>query len=144
MQQTPVVPGDGIRQPDLTLWFALATDIADARLAGTLVPDRVFSAQGGKPLLALQVSQAPQEKVGGQVGMESQQHPSSSTGETLLTAGSGSATWSSALGPFESVDHRRKRESPLRTVRPVHAPSPARTAPRAISNPERWSLRQSL
>jgi dTMP kinase len=36
--------GDGIRQPDLTLWFDLATDIAAARLAGTRVPDR-FEAQ---------------------------------------------------------------------------------------------------
>ena len=44
VQQTSVAPGDGIRQPDLTLWFDLATDIAAARLAGTRVPDR-FEAQ---------------------------------------------------------------------------------------------------
>ena len=44
VQQTPVGRGDGIRQPDLTLWFDLATDIAAARLAGTRIPDR-FEAQ---------------------------------------------------------------------------------------------------
>jgi dTMP kinase len=44
VQQTAAGGGDGIRQPDLTLWFDLATDIAAARLVGTRVPDR-FEAQ---------------------------------------------------------------------------------------------------
>ena len=36
VQQTPVARGDGIRQPDLTLWFDLATAIAAARCARVL------------------------------------------------------------------------------------------------------------
>jgi dTMP kinase len=47
VQQTSVAPGDGIRQPDLTLWFDLATDIAAARLAGTRDSRPFRSAAGG-------------------------------------------------------------------------------------------------
>jgi dTMP kinase len=44
VQQTSDFGREGIRQPDLTLWFDLAPDIAASRLAGTRVPDR-FEAQ---------------------------------------------------------------------------------------------------
>jgi dTMP kinase len=36
--------GDFVRQPDLTVWFDLAPDVAAARLAGARVPDK-FEAQ---------------------------------------------------------------------------------------------------
>ena len=42
-QTVPALPG-GVRQPDLTLWFDLAPEIAAQRLAGARVPDK-FEAQ---------------------------------------------------------------------------------------------------
>ena len=43
--QTVALPqGDVVRQPDLTIWFDLAPDIAAQRLAGARVPDK-FEAQ---------------------------------------------------------------------------------------------------
>lgn len=42
-QAVPALPG-GLRQPDLTLWFDLAPEIAAQRLAGARVPDK-FEAQ---------------------------------------------------------------------------------------------------
>jgi dTMP kinase len=39
------LPGDNfVRQPDLTIWFDLAPDIAAQRLAGARIPDK-FEAQ---------------------------------------------------------------------------------------------------
>jgi dTMP kinase len=37
------LPGGGIRQPDLTLWFDLAPEIAAQRLAGARLPDKFES-----------------------------------------------------------------------------------------------------
>jgi dTMP kinase len=43
--QTVKLPqGDAVRQPDLTIWFDLAPDVAAQRLAGARVPDK-FEAQ---------------------------------------------------------------------------------------------------
>jgi dTMP kinase len=44
VQQVPVLAAGQLRQPDLTLWFALAPEVAAERLAGARVPDR-FEAQ---------------------------------------------------------------------------------------------------
>jgi len=43
VQSTPAVPGDRLRQPDLTLWFDLPAATAAARLAGARAPDRFES-----------------------------------------------------------------------------------------------------
>jgi dTMP kinase len=43
VQRLPGVPGSGIRQPDLTVWFDLAPEIAAERLAGARVPDKFES-----------------------------------------------------------------------------------------------------
>jgi dTMP kinase len=42
VQNVPALPGK-LRQPDLTLWFDLAPDIAAARLAGARAPDKFES-----------------------------------------------------------------------------------------------------
>jgi dTMP kinase len=42
VQTVPALPGK-LRQPDLTLWFDLAPDIAAARLAGARAPDKFES-----------------------------------------------------------------------------------------------------
>jgi dTMP kinase len=44
VQQRPGAGGSGVRQPDLTVWFDLAPDIAARRLTGARIPDR-FEAQ---------------------------------------------------------------------------------------------------
>ena len=44
VQRVDTHPDGPIRQPDLTLWFDLAPDVAAARLAGARVPDK-FEAQ---------------------------------------------------------------------------------------------------
>lgn len=44
VQTTQGLAGDFVRQPDLTVWFDLAPDVAAARLAGARVPDK-FEAQ---------------------------------------------------------------------------------------------------
>ncbi len=44
VQATPAVPVGALRQPDLTVWFDLAPEIAAARLADARSPDR-FEAQ---------------------------------------------------------------------------------------------------
>jgi dTMP kinase len=44
VQRTVAMPDGRIRQPDLTLWFDLAPEVAAARLAGARVPDK-FEAQ---------------------------------------------------------------------------------------------------
>lgn len=43
VQRLPGVTGAGIRQPDLTVWFDLAPEIAAERLAGARVPDKFES-----------------------------------------------------------------------------------------------------
>ena len=43
VQATPAVQGQGLRQPDLTVWFDLAPEIAAARLADARAPDRFES-----------------------------------------------------------------------------------------------------
>ena len=43
VQAVPAVPAPGLRQPDLTLWFDLAPEIAAQRLAGARVPDKFES-----------------------------------------------------------------------------------------------------
>ena len=42
VQSVPALPG-GLRQPDLTIWFDLAPEIAAQRLAGARVPDKFES-----------------------------------------------------------------------------------------------------
>ncbi|MBC5764388.1 dTMP kinase [Ramlibacter albus] len=42
VQTVPAVPG-GVRQPDLTIWFDLAPEVAARRLAGARVPDKFES-----------------------------------------------------------------------------------------------------
>ena len=44
VQDVPALDGKNIRQPDQTIWFALAPEVAAQRLAGARVPDR-FEAQ---------------------------------------------------------------------------------------------------
>ena len=44
VQAVPAPEGKNIRQPDQTIWFALAPEVAAQRLAGARVPDR-FEAQ---------------------------------------------------------------------------------------------------
>jgi len=44
VQSVPALPTGQLRQPDLTLWFDLAPEVAAARLAGARVPDK-FEAQ---------------------------------------------------------------------------------------------------
>lgn len=44
VQSTPAMQGQGIRQPDLTVWFDLPPEVAAARLADARSPDR-FEAQ---------------------------------------------------------------------------------------------------
>ena len=44
VQDVPALEGKNIRQPDQTIWFALAPEVAAQRLAGARVPDR-FEAQ---------------------------------------------------------------------------------------------------
>ena len=44
VQAVPALEGKSIRQPDQTIWFALAPEVAAQRLAGARVPDR-FEAQ---------------------------------------------------------------------------------------------------
>ena len=44
VQAVPGLEGKNIRQPDQTIWFALAPEVAAQRLAGARVPDR-FEAQ---------------------------------------------------------------------------------------------------
>jgi len=44
VQSVPGLIPDGVRQPDLTLWFDLAPEVAAVRLAGARVPDK-FEAQ---------------------------------------------------------------------------------------------------
>jgi dTMP kinase len=44
VQATPALEGQGLRQPDLTVWFDLAPEIAATRLADARTPDR-FEAQ---------------------------------------------------------------------------------------------------
>jgi dTMP kinase len=44
VQAVQAPQGDFVRQPDLTVWFDLAPDVAAARLAGARVPDK-FEAQ---------------------------------------------------------------------------------------------------
>lgn len=44
VQATPALQGTSLRQPDLTVWFDLAPEIAAARLADARTPDR-FEAQ---------------------------------------------------------------------------------------------------
>ena len=44
VQAVPALDGKNIRQPDQTIWFALAPEVAAQRLAGARVPDR-FEAQ---------------------------------------------------------------------------------------------------
>jgi len=44
IQAVPTLEGKNIRQPDQTIWFALAPEVAAQRLAGARVPDR-FEAQ---------------------------------------------------------------------------------------------------
>ncbi len=44
VQAVPALEGKNIRQPDQTIWFALAPEVAAQRLAGARVPDR-FEAQ---------------------------------------------------------------------------------------------------
>ena len=43
VQATPARQGQGLRQPDLTVWFDLAPEIAAARLADARTPDRFES-----------------------------------------------------------------------------------------------------
>ena len=47
VQAVPALEGKNIRQPDQTIWFALAPEVAAQRLAGARVPDR-FEAQPGE------------------------------------------------------------------------------------------------
>ena len=42
-QSVPALPAGQLRQPDLTLWFDLAPEIAATRLAGARVPDKFES-----------------------------------------------------------------------------------------------------
>ncbi|MBE0474260.1 dTMP kinase [Rhodoferax sp.] len=44
VQTVKLAQGDFVRQPDLTIWFDLAPDVAAVRLAGARVPDK-FEAQ---------------------------------------------------------------------------------------------------
>ena len=44
VQTTPALQGQGLRQPDLTVWFDIAPEVAAARLADARAPDR-FEAQ---------------------------------------------------------------------------------------------------
>jgi dTMP kinase len=44
VQRLAPIPDAALRQPDLTVWFDLAPDVAAARLVGTRLPDR-FEAQ---------------------------------------------------------------------------------------------------
>lgn len=44
VQTTPALPGASLRQPDLTVWFDIAPEVAAARLADARAPDR-FEAQ---------------------------------------------------------------------------------------------------
>jgi dTMP kinase len=44
VQSVPALPAGRLRQPDLTLWFDLAPEVAAVRLAGARVPDK-FEAQ---------------------------------------------------------------------------------------------------
>ncbi|MGZ5193857.1 MAG: dTMP kinase [Ramlibacter sp.] len=43
VQTVPALPAGQLRQPDLTLWFDLAPEIAAARLAGARAPDKFES-----------------------------------------------------------------------------------------------------
>ncbi len=43
VQSTPALQGQGLRQPDLTVWFDLAPETAAARLADARAPDRFES-----------------------------------------------------------------------------------------------------
>ncbi|MDB5871524.1 MAG: dTMP kinase [Ramlibacter sp.] len=43
VQSVPALPAGSLRQPDLTLWFDLAPEIAAQRLAGARVPDKFES-----------------------------------------------------------------------------------------------------
>jgi dTMP kinase len=43
VQSVPALPAGALRQPDLTLWFDLAPEIAAGRLAGARVPDKFES-----------------------------------------------------------------------------------------------------
>ena len=43
VQANPALEPDFVRQPDLTIWFDLPTDVAAERLAGARVPDRFES-----------------------------------------------------------------------------------------------------
>ena len=43
VQSNPALGVDFVRQPDLTIWFDLPTDVAAERLAGARVPDRFES-----------------------------------------------------------------------------------------------------
>ena len=43
VQSNPALGADFVRQPDLTIWFDLPTDVAAERLAGARVPDRFES-----------------------------------------------------------------------------------------------------
>ncbi len=43
VQQLPGAPGKAIRQPDLTVWFDLAPEIAAERVAGARMPDKFES-----------------------------------------------------------------------------------------------------
>ena len=43
VQATPALQGQGLRQPDLTVWFDLAPETAAARLADARTPDRFES-----------------------------------------------------------------------------------------------------
>ena len=44
VQATPALAGEGLRQPDLTIWFDITPEVAAARLADARAPDR-FEAQ---------------------------------------------------------------------------------------------------
>ncbi|AOW13307.1 dTMP kinase [Hydrogenophaga crassostreae] len=44
VQTTPALQGNGLRQPDLTVWFDITPEVAAARLADARTPDR-FEAQ---------------------------------------------------------------------------------------------------
>ena len=43
VQSVPAIPAGQVRQPDLTLWFDLAPEIAAGRLAGARAPDKFES-----------------------------------------------------------------------------------------------------
>ena len=51
VQAVPALPAGTVRQPDLTLWFDLAPEVAAGRLVGARAPDKSVVRLGSTELL---------------------------------------------------------------------------------------------